>query len=290
MFRKDIYEKQTKIVQNEGGKNLCFALFFSIDIFDTVLYWKADETKVVNFMQKCLEVNNLKKNYGGLEAIKGINFEVYSGEVFALIGPNGAGKTTALRIISTILSPTSGEVKIFGKNIVKHPEEVRQIISYLPEEAGAYKNMRGIDYLKFMAELFAASSRTQQEYVQYAVEISGLGDRLKDKMATYSKGMTRKLLLARSVMTRPKLAILDEPTSGLDVINALEIRAVIKKLAQQGMAVLVSSHNMLEIEFLSDRVAIMDKGVIHITGTPAELKLKTGAQNLEEVFAGVVKK
>lgn len=241
-------------------------------------------------MQNCLEVINLKKNYGNFEAVKGISFDVYSGEVFALIGPNGAGKTTTLRIISTILTPTSGEVKIFGKNIVKHSQDVRQMISYLPEEAGAYKNMKGIDYLKFMAELFSANPRIQKEYVQNAVEVCGLGDRLKDKMGSYSKGMSRKLLLARAVMTRPKLAILDEPTSGLDVLNALEIRNVIKKLAQSGMAILVSSHNMLEIEFLSDRVSIIDEGIIHVTGTPAELKLMTGAQNLEEVFARVVKK
>lgn len=242
-------------------------------------------------MQKCLEVRNLKKRYGDFEAVKGIDFEVNAGEVFALIGPNGAGKTTALRIISTILSPTSGEVKVFGKNITKFPKETRQIISYLPEEAGSYKNMKGIDYFKFMASLFSNNGKQQKQFVDNAIEVCGLGDRLKDKIATYSKGMTRKLLLARAVMTVPKLAILDEPTSGLDVINALEIRSLIKRLAkQQNMAILVSSHNMLEIEFLSDRVSIIHNGLIHMTGTPSELKLKTDSDNLEEVFAKAVER
>lgn len=241
-------------------------------------------------MQKCLEVYNLKKSYGDYEAVKGVNFEVNSGEVFALIGPNGAGKTSTLRIISTILAPTSGEVKVFGKNITKYPNEIRQIISYLPEESGSYKNMKGMDYLKFMAALFSSSKKVQKEYVDNAISVCGLGDRLKDKIGTYSKGMTRKLLLARAVMTLPKLAILDEPTSGLDVINAMEIRDLIKNLAKhQNMAILVSSHNMLEIEYLSDRVAIMDKGLIHITGSPSELKLNTDSENLEEVFSKVVK-
>lgn len=241
-------------------------------------------------MPVILEVSNLRKNYGNFEAVKGINFEVASGEIFALIGPNGAGKTSTLRVVSTVLKPTSGDVRIMGKSVNRNPQEIRQVISYLPEESGAYKQMKGIDYLNFMAAIFSANPKIQKEYVNTAVEICGLGDRLKDKMATYSKGMTRKILLARAVMTRPKLAILDEPTSGLDVMNAIEIRKVIRKLADNGMAVLVSSHNMLEIEFLSDRVAVMDKGVIHITGTPAELKLKTNSQNLEEVFAGVVRK
>lgn len=240
-------------------------------------------------MEKALIVKDLRKSYGKHEALKGISFEVEQNEIFALIGPNGAGKTTTLRILATILSPGSGQAIVHGIDVGKDPYSVRQIISYLPEEAGAYKNMTGQGYLRFMAELFAPDKATQDDYVSAARKITGLGDRLKDKIGTYSKGMTRKLLLARAVMTRPKLAILDEPTSGLDVINALEIRQTVKSLAQEGMSVLVSSHNMLEIEFLCDRVAIIDKGIIHVTGTPDELKSRFNARNLEEVFAEVAK-
>lgn len=238
---------------------------------------------------EALVVENLAKNYGTHQALKGISFNVNENEIFALIGPNGAGKTTSIRIISTILTPTSGSAYIHGVSITKEPQKVRQMISYLPEEAGAYKNMTGYDYLNFMASLFSIDKKTQDEYVRTAAEITGLGERLKDKLGTYSKGMTRKVLLARSVMIKPKLAILDEPTSGLDVINALEIRRTIKEFAKTGMSVLVSSHNMLEIEFLCDRVAIIDKGVIHKIGAPADLKAEYHAQNLEEVFAEVVK-
>lgn len=240
-------------------------------------------------MEQALVVEDLRKSYGKHEALKGISFEVRSGEIFALIGPNGAGKTTTLRMIATILTPSSGSSKVYGLDTVRDGEKVRQIISYLPEEAGAYKNMTGGAYLRFMAELFTPDRRTRDEYVATAAEITGLGDRLNDRIGTYSKGMTRKLLLARAVMTRPKLAILDEPTSGLDVVNALEIRRTIKGLAKEGMAVLVSSHNMLEIEYLCDRVAIIDRGVIHRTGAPAELKDAYQAANLEEVFVEVVR-
>lgn len=240
-------------------------------------------------MEQALVVENLKKSYGKHDALKGISFEVHTGEIFALIGPNGAGKTTTLRMIATILTPSSGSAKVYGLDTVKDGEKVRPIISYLPEEAGAYKNMNGNAYLRFMADLFTPDRRTRDEYIATASGITGLSDRLNDRIGTYSKGMTRKLLLARAVMTRPKLAILDEPTSGLDVVNALEIRRTIKDLAKEGMAVLVSSHNMLEIEYLCDRVAIIDRGMIHRIGTPAELKTAYQAANLEEVFMEVVR-
>ncbi|MFA6308307.1 MAG: ABC transporter ATP-binding protein [Clostridia bacterium] len=240
-------------------------------------------------MDEALKIIDLEKSYGNLHALKGISFDVKPNEVFALIGPNGAGKTTTLRIIATILKPSSGSARIYGFDANKEAEKVRKIISYLPEEAGAYKNLKGIDYLNFMASLFAPDKKSHDEYIEIAREVSGLGVRLSDKVSTYSKGMTRKLLLARAIMTKPKLAILDEPTSGLDVINALEIRRTIKEFASRGMAVLVSSHNMLEIEFLSDRVAIIDNGKIHAVGTPSELKKTYNAANLEEVFVEVVK-
>lgn len=244
---------------------------------------------MIDLPGQVLKVRNLTKLYGQLEAVSNVSFRVSEGEVFALIGPNGAGKTTALRIVATILQPTTGQVEVDGFNVVREGEKVREIISYLPEEAGAYRNMTGEQYLWFMAQLFLSEHRAQAKAVELATNITGLGERLKSKVGTYSKGMTRKLLLARALMTLPRLAILDEPTSGLDVLNAIEIRNIIKDFAKKGMAVLLSSHNMLEIEYLSDRVALIHKGIIYETGTPSELKEKYRASNLEEVFAEVVR-
>ena len=235
-------------------------------------------------MNAVLEVESLKKSFGNLEALKGISFHVQKGEIFALIGPNGAGKTTALRIVATLLSPSGGRVSFLGFDLKKEPEKFRQRISYLPEEAGAYKNLKGIDYLKFMANFYSSSENEAEEFVGRARNIADLGTRLNEKAGTYSKGMTRKLLLARALMTKPDLAILDEPTSGLDVINALEVREIVKRFSKEGISVLLSSHNMLEIEFLSDRVGLIDKGRILDSGTSEELKQKYQAKNLEEVF------
>jgi len=236
-----------------------------------------------------LEVNSLFKNYGKVQALKGISFFAEEGEIFGLIGPNGAGKTTTLRIISTLLTPSGGEVKILGLDVQKDASKVRKFISYLPEEAGAYRNLRGIDYLKLMAQLYSDNKKEAEMMVSRAIEIANLGDRIYSKVSTYSKGMTRKLLLARALMHEPKLAILDEPTSGLDVLNAHEIRKIIKDFAREGKTVLLSSHNMLEVEYLCDRVAFIHEGQIVEQGRPEELKKKYGVKNLEEVFVEAVK-
>lgn len=238
---------------------------------------------------RVLEVINLSKYYGELKAVENISFEVEEGEIFGLIGPNGAGKTTTLRIIATLLRPTSGKVKVFNMDVEKDGEKIRQLISYLPEEAGAYKNLRGIDYLKFMAEFYSKNKKEKNEMVERALEVAGLGERIKDKVSTYSKGMVRKLLVARALMHKPKLAILDEPTSGLDVLNSMEVRNIIKSYAREGVTVLLSSHNMLEVEFLSTKVALVDKGKIIETGTPKLLKERYRSENLEEVFMEAVR-
>jgi len=240
-------------------------------------------------MNKVIEVKDLIKDYGNLRALKGIYFEVPQGEIFGLIGPNAAGKTTALRIISTLLQITSGEVKVFGYDVIKEADKVREKISYLPEEAGAYKNLSGKDYLEFIAGFYSNSNAEKREITDRGIELAKLGERIKDKVSTYSKGMTRRLLVARTLMINPELAILDEPTAGLDVIISQEVRRIIKDFVKKGTTVLLSSHNMLEVEFLCDRLALIDKGIILETGTPQGLKEKYNAENIEEVFINAIK-
>jgi len=236
-----------------------------------------------------VEAKFLVKQFGNIRALDGVSFFIKQGEIFGLIGPNGAGKTTTLRTISTLILPTSGSVEIFSLDAVSQPAEVRKIISYLPEEAGAYPNLSGNEYLEFMAKFNTKSQKELHETIEEAARISGLGERLKDKTKTYSKGMKRRLLVARALMTRPKLAVLDEPASGLDVLHAYHVREIIKTYVKQHSGtVLLSSHNMLEVEYLCDRVALVNKGKIVVEGKSDELKKKYQSQNLEEVFAKVV--
>jgi ABC-2 type transport system ATP-binding protein len=162
------------------------------------------------------------------------------------------------------------------------------MISYLPEDAGAYKNMKGLEYLNFIADFFVEGEK-KREMLQRGLDVANLGERINDRIDTYSKGMARRLLVARALMIQPKVAILDELTSGLDVLNAQEIRRVVKAAARQGTAVLLSSHNMLEVELMCDRIALINDGHIVASGSPKDLKAKYNASNIEEVFVEVVK-
>lgn len=240
-------------------------------------------------MSVAVEVKNLEKLFGNIRALDGLSFQVEKGEIYGLIGPNGAGKTTCLRIVSTLILPTSGSATVLGHNVVNEAAEIRKLITYLPEEAGAYKNLSGFEYLEFMARFNAQSKNEVKNIVEDAAKISGLGQRLNDRVKTYSKGMKRRLLVARALMTKPKLAVLDEPTSGLDVLHSYHVRGIIKEYVKKhGVTVLLSSHNMLEVEFLCDKVALINKGKIVAEGTPEELKTKNKVSNLEEAFAKVV--
>ena len=240
-------------------------------------------------MSVAVEAKDLTKVFGSVRALDGLNFSIEEGEIFGLIGLNGAGKTTALRVTATLLLPTSGTITVFGHDVVEEAPEVRNLISYLPEEAGAYKNLSGLEYLRFMASFRANDKAAVKDLVDVASEISGLGERLRDKVKGYSKGMKRRLLVARALMTKPKLAILDEPNSGLDVLHSVHVRTIIKRYTKEhDVTVLLSSHNMLEVEYLCDRVALLNKGRTVIEGSPAELKTKYKAVNLEEVFGEVV--
>lgn len=239
--------------------------------------------------EKAVIVEGLVKEFGKVRALDGVSFTVEEGEIFGLIGPNGAGKTTTLRILATLLLPTRGTVTIFGYDVVKDAGRIREIISYLPEEAGAYRNLSGYEYLNIVARLYFQSKQEAEEAVEEAVRISGLGDRIHDKVKQYSKGMKRRLQIARVLMVKPKLAILDEPTAGLDVSHALYVRKLIREYTRKnGMTVILSSHNMLEVEHVCSRIALIHKGVIYEYGAPEELMEKYDAENLEEVFVKVV--
>jgi ABC-2 type transport system ATP-binding protein len=234
-------------------------------------------------------IRHLVKDYSGIRALDDVSLEIDEGEIFGLIGPNGAGKTTALRILSTIIKPTSGYAEVCGKDVVKEGGAVRRLISYLPEEAGAYPNLSGHEYLKLMASFYYENDDEIERTVIEGEKIASLGDRLRDKTSTYSKGMRRRLLLAKTLMVRPRLAILDEPTSGLDVTHAFHLRNVIKSYSEKhDTTVLLSSHNMLEVEYLCDRVAFINEGRIVEVGSPLDLKSRYRAANLEEAFVKVV--
>ncbi|MBN1369335.1 MAG: ABC transporter ATP-binding protein [Dehalococcoidaceae bacterium] len=236
-----------------------------------------------------LVLKGITKHISGNKILDDISFEVKAGEIFGLIGPNGAGKTTTLRTIATLLQVETGSIEIFDFRLPRDAGEVRKIISYLPEDAGAYKNLKGRQYLEFVASFFSGSE-TAADMVGRGIQIAALGERINDRVDSYSKGMMRRLLVGRALMTRPRLTILDEPSSGLDVINAQQVRQIIRQAASEGLTVLLSSHNMLEVELMCERIALIHNGRIVAGGTPRELKSRYRADNIEDVFTAVVQR
>ncbi len=228
---------------------------------------------------------------GGVTALRGLSMRVNFGEVVALAGPNGAGKTTAMRIIAGLLTPTRGVVSVAGANPRAAGVGLRRILGYLPEDAGVYRRMRGIEYLRFTASLYTGDPREREEMIRRAVEISGLGwEDLNRPMGEYSKGMKRRILVARVLMTNPRIVLMDEPTAGVDVEHAVAIRGLLRRWAhERGAAVLFSSHNLMEVDVVADRVYIVSGGRVIAEGRPQDLKEEFKAETLEEVYLKAIK-
>lgn len=238
-----------------------------------------------------VEAIDLWKKFDERPVLRGLSFSVDDGEIFGLIGPNGVGKTTTLRILATILRPDRGDARIHGRSVVKNPGEVRRIISYLPEDVGVYKHLTGREYLRINGAILGLRGRELDHHLSYAIEVSGLSGSIDDAMGSYSKGMKKRIMIARTLMGRPRVLILDEPTSGLDIEHSSYIRSLIKRYVKEtGAACIISSHNMLEVEHMCDRVALLKDGNIVAEGRPKKLLEEYGAPNLEELYLRVVKK
>ena len=235
-----------------------------------------------------ISVIHLRKKFGNFVALKDVSFNVKKGEVFGLIGPNGAGKTTTLRIISGIIRSYEGKVSIFGLS----PTEAKNkgLISYMPEDAFPYEKLTGIENLEFFAKLYSNNDKDkEEEMVKLGIQIANLGDKIYQQASTYSRGMKRRLIIARTLMVMPKLAILDEPTSALDVDSAVRVRQVIVDMAKKfGITIILSSHNMLEVQYMCNDVAMINDGKTIIYGSPKFIMETLGVSNLEEAFLKVV--
>lgn len=236
-----------------------------------------------------VEAANLTKRYGMVTALRNVSFRVEEGDVYGLIGPNGAGKTTTFRIVAGLIPPTSGRVEVFGMRPDAHPDRIKRLISYLPEDAGTYRNITGLEFLRMVAEIYFEDPSEAEESLELGIKIAGLGDRIYDRMKTYSKGMKRRIQVARALMMKPRLAVLDEPTAGLDVVYSKEVRGTILGFSRSfGTTVLLSSHNMLEVQDVCQKVSMIYEGRILVEGYIDELLEEYSAKNLEELFVTLV--
>ena len=227
-------------------------------------------------MTPILEVRDLAKKYGELMAVKGISFEVQQGEIFSLLGPNGAGKTTTISILSTLLSPTTGEAFVGGFSVTKKPMEVKRIIGVVPQEIALYNELSALENLKFWGQMYNISGKKLELRVAEVLEQIGLKDRAKEKIKTYSGGMKRRVNIGVGLLHKPKLLFMDEPTVGIDPQSRRAILDSVKELNDAGMTILYTTHYMEEAEELSDRVGIIDYGELIALGTQPELTAKVG--------------
>jgi ABC-2 type transport system ATP-binding protein len=226
----------------------------------------------------------LRRRWKSIEAVRGVSFEIQEGELFGLLGPNGAGKTTTIKMLITLLIPTSGAARVLGYDVVKDAREVRKRIGYVfGGERGVYERLSGYDNLRYFAELYGVPPKTIRPRIESLLDLVGLTGREQERAEGYSRGMKQRLHIARGLLHDPPVVFLDEPTIGLDPVGARELRSTIASLAEAGKTILLTTHYMFEADALCDRIAVINRGKIVAHGTPADLKRGVAEGTVVEV-------
>lgn len=242
-----------------------------------------------------IEVDNLTMHYGSFTALDRVSFNVPEGQILGLLGPNGAGKTTAMRILTTYLYPTSGTARIYGKDILKDPSEVRRLIGYLPETAPLYTDMQTEEYLRFVGNARGLKGAALASRLDWLKESCQIRPVWKHRLFELSKGYRQRVGLAQALIHDPKVLILDEPTSGLDPLQIIGIRKLVKELAGRKI-IIFSTHILYEVEAMADRIVIINEGKIVAQGSQKELEADVRSKgeakerlNLEDIFIAYLK-
>ncbi|WP_018930426.1 ABC transporter ATP-binding protein [Gracilibacillus lacisalsi] len=246
-----------------------------------------------------LETINVSKSFKGKKAVQDVNLYLDRGESVGLLGPNGAGKSTTISMISTLIKPTSGEIKLNGVNTVNKPADIRRVLGVVPQELALYQELSAYENLKFFGSIYKLKGKELENSIQHALEIVGLKDRQKDLVKTFSGGMKRRVNIAAALLHKPQILILDEPTVGIDPQSRSHILETVRSLNEtDGTTILYTSHYMEEVEQLCDRVYIMDHGEVIAAGSKAELlsilssedTIKLELSMIDELFVEKIKK
>ncbi len=219
-----------------------------------------------------IKTYGLTKRYKSTLALNRLNMEIEEGDIYGYIGPNGAGKTTTLKILATLLEPTSGHAEMCGFRVGKENRKIRPLIGYMPDFFGVYEDMRVDEYLTFFAAAYRIRGEKRKRIVNDVLELTDLGGKRDAMVESLSRGMQQRLGLARALVHDPKVLILDEPASGLDPRARIEIRALLKELKNMGKTILISSHILSELEELCNKIGIIEKGVLLFSGSIDEVR------------------
>ena len=227
-----------------------------------------------------IETHQLTKTYGDLHAIYRLDLTLDKGDVYGFIGPNGAGKTTTMRILATLLNPTSGEASVCGQSIYNNAKEIRRMIGYMPDFFGVYDDMKVIEYLEFFAAAYRINGMTRKKICDDVLELVDLGYKRDALVTSLSRGMTQRLGLARVLLHDPDVLLLDEPASGLDPRARREIRGLLKELRKMGKTILVSSHILPELADICNKIGIIERGELLVSGDVTEVMKQVRQQTL----------
>ncbi|NET71717.1 MAG: ABC transporter ATP-binding protein [Sphaerospermopsis sp. SIO1G2] len=231
-------------------------------------------------MVSAVLIENLKKSYGNVVAVKDISFKVEPGEIFGLLGPNGAGKTSTLRALCTLTTPDSGKIEVSGVSVLDNPKLARQKLGYVAQEVALDKVLTGRELLQLQAALYHLPGKVIKERINNVLELLGLQEYADKKTGTYSGGLRKRLDLAAGLLHSPDVLVLDEPTVGLDIESRFVVWEFLRKLRAAGTTVVITSHYLEEVDALADRVAIIDRGVVIANGTPSQLKDQVGGDRI----------
>lgn len=236
-------------------------------------------------MEPIISLRNLHKNYGSKQVLKGIDIHIYPGQVIGYIGPNGAGKSTTVKILCGLITDYEGQVYVKGMNLREHLVEVKSSIGYIPELAELYDVLTPVEFLNMVASLYNLDNKIASERITKMLTAFGLANNLNDRMDTFSKGMKQKVLIISGLLHNPDIIILDEPLSGLDANSVIIVKELLGKLAKEGKTIFYCSHMMDVVEKVSDRIILINNGIIVADGSFEELKQKQGDISLEKMFA-----
>lgn len=231
-----------------------------------------------------IRIVDLKKSYGTKEILKGINLDIFPGQVIGYIGPNGAGKSTTVKILTGLIEDFTGTVEINGINIQEDPLAVKTLLGYVPENAELYEVLTPIEYLDFVGKLYGMENNIILERSLKLLAAFGLESNANNRMDTFSKGMRQKVLLISGIIHNPQIIVLDEPLSGLDANAVIFVKELISLLAKEGKTIFYCSHMMDVVEKVSDRILLINQGSIIADGTIEELKTEAN-ESLEHIFA-----
>ncbi len=230
-----------------------------------------------------IETKGLTKYFGQLAAVTKLDLQINSGDIFGFIGPNGAGKTTTMRILATLLEPSSGDAFVDGMNVRKKGKQVRRIIGYMPDFMGVYDDLKVFEYLEFFAAAFEIDRKKRKPVVEQVLELTDLQTKSAAAVDSLSRGMQQRLGLARILIHDPKVLILDEPASGLDPRARIEIRELLRELKRMGKTIMISSHILSELEEICDQVGIIENGKLVFSGTLNDIRQRLGVHNTVRV-------